>query len=147
MQRISNILEDLWQAPAWKRALKAGHVLERWPELVGKVVARAARPRGFARGVLTLEVYDHIWLQRLRFEERKILKLLNETCGEKIFERLRLVLRSEAWKGSPSRKRREIPENIKRAIEKELALIEDEELRRAFLKLRLTLARKKLQLP
>ena len=146
MERISLVLEKAWQAPAWKRALKAAKILEAWPRLVGQPIARAARPLGYARGALILEVCDHIWLQRLRFEERKILKLLNEACGERVFERLRLVLgrrKHPLKQSSPSSK--PLPEKIKRAYEEELSALEDEDLRQAFLKLRLTLAQKRLR--
>ncbi len=146
MEKISFILEKAWQVPAWKKALKAGKILERWPEIVGEGIARAARPLGFARGVLTLEVRDHIWLQRLRFEERKILALLNQEAGDpSLFERIRFVLKKGASrKASLRRGLPPLPERLKKRFEKELAILEDEELKKAFLKLRLTLARKNL---
>ncbi len=144
MERLSNILPNIWAAPAWRKGLKAARLLDRWEELVGEAVARAARPVGYARGTLTLEVSDHIWLQRLRFEEKRILSLLNKAAGEELFTRLRLTLRRDF---SPaSRKRQENRARVERLAErfrKELSAIEDEELREAFLRLRLTLARKR----
>lgn len=144
MERLSNILPQIWAAPAWRKGLKAARLLDRWEELVGEAVARAARPVGYARGTLTLEVSDHIWLQRLRFEEKRILSLLNKAAGEELFTRLRLTLRRDF---SPARrKRRENRARVERLAErfrKELSAIEDEDLREAFLRLRLTLARKR----
>ncbi len=146
MEKLSSILKNIWNTPAWEKALKAGEILEKWSEIIGTPIARAVRPIGFARGVLTLEVCDHIWLQRLRFEEKKILALLNDARGELLFERLRLVLRRNPPKRpSASRVLKSVPDELKKRYQRELAILEDDDLREAFLKLRLTLARKRLR--
>ena len=145
MERLSNILPQIWAAPAWKKGLKAARLLDRWEELVGEAVAKAARPVGYARGTLTLEVSDHIWLQRLRFEEKRILSLLNQAAGEELFTRIRLTLsRSFSPTGRKRRENKARLERLAQRFKRELSVIEDEELREAFLRLRLTLARKRL---
>ena len=145
MEALSRILPRVWAAPAWKKGLKAAQVLDRWESIVGKDLARAVRPVGFARGVLTLTVPDHIWRQRLRFEERRILSLLNEAAGETIFEKIRFLLRRPPFEKKKDPRRNLSSGRLIKRFSQELAVIEDEELKEAFLKLRLTLAQKRLR--
>ncbi len=145
MEALSRILPRVWAAPAWKKGLKAAQVLDRWESIVGKDLARAVRPVGFARGVLTLTVPDHIWRQRLRFEERRILSLLNEAAGETIFEKIRFFLRRPPFEKKKAPRRNLSSGRLIKRFSQELAVIEDEELKEAFLKLRLTLAQKRLR--
>ncbi|AEH46012.1 protein of unknown function DUF721 [Thermodesulfatator indicus DSM 15286] len=146
MEKIDRVLKNLWAAPAWSKSLVAAQVLDTWEDIVGPQIASAVRPLGFARGVLTLEVSDNIWLQRLRFEEKRLLARLNERAGEAVFKKIRLVLKQNYFKKDKPKRRLQKVSPSKALItrlEKELALIEDEEIRKAFLKLRLTLLAKR----
>ncbi len=144
MEEVAKILERIWAAPKWQKGLKAARILDHWPNLVGEAVARAARPRGIARGVLIVEVQDHIWLQRLRFEEQKILSRLNEAAGETLFEGIKFVLQRGALRpAQPKKPKRVFSDQLVRRFREEISVIEDAELREAFLRLRLTLAQKR----
>ncbi len=144
MEEVAKILERIWAAPKWQKGLKAARILDHWPNLVGEAVARAARPRGIARGVLIVEVQDHIWLQRLRFEEQKILSRLNEAAGETLFEGIKFVLQRGALRPArPKKPKRVFSDQLVRRFREEISVIEDAALREAFLRLRLTLAQKR----
>ncbi len=144
MEEVAKILERIWAAPKWQKGLKAARILDHWPNLVGEAVARAARPRGIARGVLIVEVQDHIWLQRLRFEEQKILSRLNEAAGETLFEGIKFVLQRGALRpAQPKKPKRVFSDQLVRRFREEISVIEDAALREAFLRLRLTLAQKR----
>ncbi|OAG28415.1 DUF721 domain-containing protein [Thermodesulfatator autotrophicus] len=146
MEKIAGVIKNLWAAPVWSNSLRAARVLDEWQNIVGPQIAQAVRPLGFARGVLTLEVSDNIWLQRLRFEEKRLLSRLNERAGEGVFKKIRLVLKRNYYEKKtvkPAYRKIKPSKELVARLEKELATIEDEEIRKAFLRLRLTLMRKK----
>ncbi len=144
MEHIKGVLPKIWASPAWKKRLQAGEVLSRWEEIVGPAIAKAARPKSFSKGRLIIEVKDSIWMNQLHFEEERILSLLNVQAGEELFQEIRWVLSKRPFRKHPKRstKAREIPPRLRQKIEKEVAVIEDPELRKAFLRLRLTLLKK-----
>ncbi|NPB08755.1 MAG: DUF721 domain-containing protein [Thermodesulfobacteria bacterium] len=141
MESFGQIVSRAFPVPAWQERLKAMKVLSRWEEIVGEGLARATRPRGFSRGTLILEVEDSLWMQRLRFEEKRLLARLNQAAGERLFKGLRLVL-SRGGIPRPRSSSRKLPQpspELLSRVEKEVAVIEDPELREAFKRLRLTL--------
>ena len=149
MEPLGKVIPRLWRFPGWQTRLRAGKILARWEEIVGAAVARAARPRAFSQGKLVVEVQDSVWMTRLRFEERHILRLLNEAAGEKIFLAIRWSL---ARKPFPKNKAPEkdskstaLPTFCQEKAQKEVAIIEDPEVREAFLRLRLTLLAKRIR--
>ncbi len=141
MESLGDIVSRAFAAPAWRERLRAMKVLSRWEEIVGEALAQATYPRGFSRGTLILEVEDSLWMQRLRFEEKRLLERLNQAAGESLFKGLRLVL-SRDRRPHPSRpksRRLEPSPALLKRVEEEVAVIEDPELREAFRRLRLTL--------
>ncbi len=146
MEPLGRVIPRLWSFPGWEKRLKAGRVLGRWAEIVGPAVARATRPRAFSQGRLWVEVEDSVWMTRLRFEERRLLKLLNEAAGERLFTSIRWVLARRPWPQRAKARPRgpfELPKDWQEKAQKEVAHIEDPELREAFLRLRLTLLAKR----
>ncbi len=145
MEHIKGVLPKIWGSPAWKKRLQAGEILSRWEEIVGPAIAKAARPKSFSQGRLIVEVQDSIWMNQLHFEEKKILSLLNARAGEELFQGIRWVLSKRPFRKYPPKrsiKPREISPSLLQKIEKEVAVIEDLELRKAFFRLRLTLIKK-----
>ncbi len=144
MEHIKGILINLWSFPSWKLRLEAAEILDKWEEIVGPVIANVARPRAFSQGILTIEVEDSIWMNRLHFEEKRIISLLNERCGKELFAQIRWVLNFKHLKRRPDRSYsiQELPESLKQKIEQEVEVIKDRELRNAFFALRLTIAKK-----
>ncbi|WP_456370371.1 DUF721 domain-containing protein [Thermodesulfatator atlanticus] len=147
MEPLGSVLKRMWAAPAWQKSLLAARILDSWEGIVGKPLARAVKPLGFARGVLILEVADNIWLQRLRFEEKRLLARLNELAGEAVFQRIRLILKRDRqnFYTKPPRKEVKLSEALLDRLRKELAIIEDNELREAFLRLRITITKKRMR--
>ncbi len=149
MEPLGGVIPRLWRFPGWQTRLRAGKILARWEEIVGPAVARAARPRAFSQGKLVVEVQDSVWMTRLRFEEKRILKLLNEAAGEKLFLAIRWSLARKPFpkeeKPRMALKSTSLPPSCQEKAQKEVAVIEDPELREAFLRLRLTLLAKKIR--
>ncbi len=141
MEPLGEIVFRAFSTPAWRERLRAMKVLSRWEEIVGEVLARNTRPRGFSRGTLVLEVEDSLWMQRLRFEEKRLLALLNQAAGEELFKGVRLVLSREGIRRSPplSPEPPSPSPELLAQVERETAIIEDPDLREAFKRLRLTL--------
>ena len=144
MEHIRSLLAHLWTSPGWKKRFRAGEVLSQWEEIVGPAIARVTRPKGFSQGRLFVEVEDSVWMTRLRFEERRILSLLNEKAGEGLFREIRWVLsRRPLLKHARSAPGpQELSPILRDKASREVATIEDPELREAFLRLRLTLLKK-----
>ncbi len=143
MEHIKGIISNLWSFPGWKKRLKAAEVLAKWEEIVGPRIAKAARPKGFSQGVVIIEVEDSIWMNRLHFEEKRLLNLLNKEASEEIFTQIRWVLTRRPFRKKEFlRDVKDLPEEIKRKIGQEVKVIQDKEVRNAFFALRLTLAKK-----
>ena len=142
MEPLAGIVSRLLPAPSWAERLKAARILSRWEEIVGNFLGEATRPRGFSRGTLILEVPDTLWIHQLRFGERNILRRLNEVAGEELFRQIRFVL-SRKRTVSREKPKETIPEKaLQERASRDVASIEDPELKEAFRRLRLTLLRK-----
>jgi len=143
MKPLAEIVPRLVAAPSWGKRLKAIQLLSRWQEIVGEDLARFSRPRGFAKGALILEVADSVWMHQLRFEEARLLERLNQEAGEPLFTSLRLVLsRERSFFQQSTRVSPSLPkpnEKLLQRVSREVAHIQDPELREAFKRLRLTL--------
>jgi predicted nucleic acid-binding Zn ribbon protein len=59
-----------------------------WTETVGTDVARHTSPKALRDGVLVVSVDHNGWATELRFQERRVLKLLVEKLGEGVVNRL-----------------------------------------------------------
>ncbi len=139
MEALGRVIERLLKSPGGRERLKAWSVLFDWEEVVGEELAKKTWPLSFSHGKLTLGVTDPAWASALRFEGARILELLNQAAGEKLFTSLRFVI------APPPRKRRRSylpplsPEESEKVRQE--TRIEDAELRELFIRWREVLLR------
>lgn len=138
METIKSILEGVLRKQNLESKLKGYHVFDVWEEVVGPRVARHTQPKRFQGHVLWVTVDTTVWMQQLTFLEGKIKKKLNQAMGSQIIQKIRFQIgeltslpkeqpesaRSPEWWEAP------IEESVKKNIEKEVAVLNDEELKK-----------------
>lgn len=77
-ERAGSILAGLLRSRGLERALERARVIPEWEERVGSEIARVAKPTGFDRAVLFVEVRSSAWMMELQMMERRLLSRLNE---------------------------------------------------------------------
>jgi hypothetical protein len=132
--------------------VRGERVITEWTELVGPRIAQRTRPDRIADRVLWVEVATSPWLHELNLLKPQLLRGLLERLGEPtLFDDLRLRLA-----GGPRRDRvivprgrRPVPEKpppparpatgaAREAIVREVAAVDDEELRELIARVRIT---------
>jgi hypothetical protein len=78
---IGDVLERIFQRidPPDRRGIY--RIWSFWPEEVGKAIADRAQPAGYHRGVLSVRVTSHAWMQELQFLKEDIRQRLNARLG------------------------------------------------------------------
>ena len=85
---VSDLL-DRWLAAHGLSELRVlGLVRAGWAETVGTDVARHTSPRALRDGTLVVAVDHNGWATELHFQERRVVKLLEEQLGEGVVRRL-----------------------------------------------------------
>jgi hypothetical protein len=74
---ISNVLAGLFAERHWEERLGLHQLFQFWDEVVGKDIARQARPAVIRGSVLWVEVTDSIWMQQLHLQKIMLLATLN----------------------------------------------------------------------
>jgi predicted nucleic acid-binding Zn ribbon protein len=87
-QPVGDVL-DRWLAAQGLTELRVlTSVRGTWAETVGPDVARHTSPRALRDGVLVVSVEHSGWATELRFQERRVVKLLDDQLGEGVVRRL-----------------------------------------------------------
>ena len=85
---VGDVLERWLAAEGLVELRVLGTVRSTWEETVGTDVARHTSPRALRDGVLVVSVDHNGWATELRFQERRVLKLLDKRLGEGVVKRL-----------------------------------------------------------
>ncbi len=91
MERLGCLLEEVMMKLGIKRGVDEHRVVEKWSEIVGKVIAERATPVGVERGVLTVQVDSSSWLMEMRMRSGDLLKKIGEAVGEGIVHEIRFI--------------------------------------------------------
>jgi len=132
--------------------VRGERVITEWTELVGPRIAQRTRPDRIADRVLWIEVATSAWLQELNLLKPQLLKGLLERLGEPaLFDDLKLRLAGgprRAIAAPPRGRRRPAPAPLppprpatgaaREAIVREVAAVDDEELRELIARVRIT---------
>jgi len=138
METIKSILEDVFRKKNLESRLKDYHVFDVWGEVVGPRVARHTQPKRFQDRILWVTVDTTVWMQQLTFLEGKIREKLNQAIGSSRIEKIRFQigelshLHKEASESDvfPEWQNATIDNSVKEDIEKEVAVLNDEELKK-----------------
>jgi len=137
MENIKTILESVFQKQKLDSRLKDLQIFDIWEKAVGTRIAHHSQPRGFKDHTLKVTVDNSIWIQQLTFLEGQLKEKLNQMMGSPLVEKIRFQI-GEIHFSSPetSEKERlpvwqkaEVDDVVKEEIEKEVAVLKDEELK------------------
>ncbi len=90
-RRVAETLQRLLQRIDPDRRLRAYEVWTFWEEEVGETIAARAEPAGFRRGVLSVRVNGHAWMQELQFMKETIREKLNARLGAELIRDIYFV--------------------------------------------------------
>lgn len=131
---LGSLLRTSFDGTGLGERLKDLVIWQHWEQVVGAAIARRARPLRLSGGVLTVVVGSAPWMQQLTFMKADLIARLNSCLGE---ERVReIVLKSgrvteEASADSdPHVPVRQLREDERAWIERQISELADEELRR-----------------
>jgi len=85
---LPGVLGDLGLA----EGLRAHRAVDAWRGVVGERLAACLRAVSIHNGVLLVETESSVWMHEIQFHKARILKRLEEECGEGIVRDLRCVL-------------------------------------------------------
>ena len=132
---LKDVMEDLFASSVLPINLDDVKIWEVWDGVVGKRVAKHARPSQINKGVLIVKVSDSVWLQELEFMAETIREGLNSTLERTAVKKIRFKvgvpqetkqLRKE--KPEQGRERALAPEK-QTEMNKILSRVKDKELR------------------
>jgi hypothetical protein len=92
MEHAGDILRRFWRNPEYQRVLRLVALWDSWSEIVGPEVAELARPLGHNKTTLLLGVEDAVAMQEISFQTPDILRMVNASLGESVFDKVRLDL-------------------------------------------------------
>ena len=90
-RRVAETLQRLLQRIDPDRRLRVYEVWTFWEEEVGETIAARAEPAGFRRGVLSVRVNGHAWMQELQFMKETIREKLNARLGAELIRDIYFV--------------------------------------------------------
>lgn len=99
--KVGDLLSGLFRKWGLQGELERQDALERWPEIVGEAIAKVARPRGIARGVLYVEVRSSAWMNELEMMRHEFLRRLNAGRSEGRIERIVFLLAERPDRDDP----------------------------------------------
>ncbi len=105
MENLRDILARLMTRPDLEHRARQGPLFERWPELVGDLLARRCRPVSIRKGVLLVQVSDSVWMQELQMQKFQILQRIWALVGEGEVTDVRWTIRGTALRRSAAPRR------------------------------------------
>ena len=133
---VADLLTAMLRGTPAEKRLKEGGIWLVWESAVGSRIASHARPAAFRNGTLTLTVDSAPWMQQLSFMKRELIAKVNEHLGEEMVQDLYM----KAGKVSPAAadpkkgvlKRRELSDQERSLVARQVEAVADPELRAVF---------------
>jgi hypothetical protein len=132
---LGDILSGYLNQPGLRSKIREQKILNAWDRVVGKAIAEVTQPARVRNRILQIRVINSVWMQELQFHKPFIIQKLNEFLGDPVLQDLRLVLgereektplqREEGWRKTF----RELAEEERERIEKEVSRLPDQEMR------------------
>ena len=70
---MREILPEVFKALGSEGRLEEGQLVREWPSIVGKELAKRSGLRDVRNGILFVEAENNIWMQEIRFLQKKII--------------------------------------------------------------------------
>jgi hypothetical protein len=132
---LGDLLNGYLNQPGLRSKMREQKILNAWDRVVGKAIAEVTQPARVRNRILQIRVINSVWMQELQFHKPFIIKKLNEFLGDPVLQDVRFVLgereertplqREDGWK----RTFRELGEEERKRIEKEVSRLPDQEMR------------------
>jgi predicted nucleic acid-binding Zn ribbon protein len=87
-RQVSDVLQGWLTAHGLTELRALGTIRDGWPDLVGAEIARHSMPRSLKEKRLVVTVDHGGWVTELRFQEGRILRLLEAQLGAGIVDRV-----------------------------------------------------------
>ena len=133
--RLKDVMEDLFASSVLPINLDDAKIWEVWDGVVGKKVAKHARPSQINKGVLIVKVTDSVWLHELEYMAETIREGLNGTLQRTAVKKIRFKVGvSQEMKQEAKGKTEQVPDRpVAPERQKEmnniLSRVKDKELR------------------
>ena len=137
MENIKSILDDLFRKRKLESKIKSYRVFDVWKDAVGPRIARHSQPKRIRDRILWVVVDNSIWIQQLTFLEGQIKEKLNQMIGSPMVEKIRFQIGEINFLNKDDSKRPSTPEwqgvdiddKVLKNIEKEVEILNDEEIK------------------
>jgi hypothetical protein len=137
VETIKTILDTVFKRQHLDTRLKDFRVFDIWDEAVGTRIARHSQPRGLKDHILWVTVDNSIWMQQLTFLEGQLKEKVNQMMGSPVVEKIRFQigeihsssLETSEKERLPAWQEVELDDAVKEDIEKEVAVLKDEDLK------------------
>ena len=86
---IKEVIDTIFTTSALPINFNDMRIWKLWDGVVGKKIAKHARPFSIKKGVLLVKVTDSIWLQELEFKTEEIKEKLNNMLQSKVVKKIR----------------------------------------------------------
>ncbi len=145
---IKEVIDDILGTSALPIDFDGVRIWKLWDGVVGKRIARHARPSWIKKGVLLVKVTDRVWLQELEFKAETIKESLNRKLQREAIKKIRFRVGTPQESKQISKKRSQqdhiqdlTPERQKK-MEEILAQIKDKEMRESLRQIMILAAKK-----
>lgn len=88
-----------------ERKLDAYRVWIFWDEEVGAAIAARAQPSGYHRGILSVRVTSHSWMQELQMMKDTLRERLNRRLGQELIRDIYFTIAPQAVDEKPRKPR------------------------------------------
>jgi len=139
---IKEVIDDILGTSALPIDFDDIRIWKLWDGVVGKRIARHARPSWIKKGVLLVKVTDSVWVQELGFKAETIRESLNRKLQREAIKKIRFRVGTPQEDSRQIGKKRPQKEHIQdltperqRKMEEIIARIEDKELRSSLRKM------------
>ncbi|MFB0532235.1 MAG: DUF721 domain-containing protein [Desulfatiglandales bacterium] len=147
---IKEVIDSIFTTSAVRINLDDIGIWELWDGVVGKKIAKHARPSSIKKGVLWVKVTDSIWLQELEFMTQVIKERINSKLQRQAIKKIRFRVGEPQDRIQTDKKRprqeeeddQDLTLEKRREMEEILARIKDKELRSSLRKIMMAAAKK-----
>ena len=135
---MGKILENCLNQAGLHPRIREQRIIDAWEGMVGKAIAEMTQPVRVRNRVLQVKVVNSVWMQELQFHKKLIIQKLNEHIGNPVVQDLWFFIgekeagknvRAQEGKKNQKRRPRELSQEEKDRIEKEIAPLRDPEMR------------------